>query len=117
MVKVLLFASLTMMSFMWFRVYDTYKQEEEIFIAAAEFRGLKEIDDYSHKRYDVDTRCDLREHKIKFKPVKYKDQIYEATLEWADGLLTEEAKPFTVRATAYRRGPRVNYLEYKFDRP
>jgi hypothetical protein len=117
MVKLILFASLTMMSFMWFKVYDTYKQEEEIFLADAEFRVRREIDDYSHERYDTDTRCDMREEKLKFRPVNYKDQIYEVTLECAGGLLTDRERPFTVRATAYRRGARVNYLEYKFDRP
>lgn len=113
-VKIFLFISLTMLSFMFFRVLDTYKQEEEIFLSRAEFRVDQDLD--SHDKYHLDERCDLREWKIKFQPINYKDQIYEAEIQCASGLLTDTAKYFTVRAQAYRRGPRLMYIEYKFDR-
>jgi hypothetical protein len=114
MIKVLLFVSLTMLSFMFFKVFDIYKQEEEIFLAAAELRVQQDLEETTP--YHLSTRCDVRPEKIKFRIVNYADQIYEAEIRCARELLTISPVPFTMRAQAYRRGARLMYMMYNFDR-
>lgn len=111
MIKFILFISLTMLSFMFFKVFDTYKQEEETFLAAADQRVLKDLD--GHDEYRLSTRCDLRPGKVKFQLVHYQHQIYEADIQCAKELLTISPVPFIFRAKAYRRGARLQYMTYQ----
>jgi len=113
MTKFILFVSLTMLSFMFFKVFDTYKQEEEIFLAAAEFRVQKDLEETT--AYHLSTRCDIRPFKVKFRIVNYADQIYEADIRCARELLTMSPVPFIMKAQAYRRGPRLMYMMYNFN--